>query len=314
MIKQRLTTLVVCLSLSVLGLSALNLSASAAYGEQLPSLFGEYGGELSRVPAVTSFQASPTADPAVSMAEERTGKSPRKAFFLSVLFPGAGELYAGAKVRAAVFFALEVAGLGAYLSWNGEGNDIEDEFRSRADSSWVPGDYLAWRNSTISRNSSITHALPCSTDIVENSSVGGGGLPVSQLLKGCGGTEVQQYYELIGKYDQFVAGWKDLEQIESGSPTLPTQVDSVEKYQSETRFDYEVQRDDSNRYLKRASSVTGLLLVNHVISAIDAARVARARAEGVDEAVLDRRTRFMFSLYPGSRSQVPMVTAYKPFR
>lgn len=298
--RERLVAALVCVAV---------VAVAPGAAEQLPSLFGEHAKELGRLPAGPSMQA-----PAEEMATapRRTGKSPGKAFALSALLPGAGEFYAGAKVRAAVFFALEVAGLGMYLNWNGQGNDVEDEFRSRADTTWVPGDYLAWRNSTISRNSSITHALPCSTQIVDNGS--GASRQVPELLKGCGGTEVQQYYELIGKYDQFIAGWRDLEQLESGSPALPTQVDSVEKYQSETRLDYEIQRDDSNRYLKRASAVSGLILVNHVISAIDAARVARARSQGAEEAVLERRTRFHFSLYPGSRGRVPMLTAYKPFR
>ena len=299
--KERLVAALVCLAA---------VAAAPGGAEQLPSLFGEHAKELGRLPSGPSFQVEAGA---VDMeAPPRSGKSPGKAFVLSALLPGAGEFYAGAKLRAAVFFALEVAGLGMYLNWNGQGNDVEDEFRARADTTWVPGDYLAWRNSTISRNSSITHALPCSTQIVDNSS--GGSRQVPELLNGCGGTEVQQYYELIGKYDQFIAGWKDLADLGSGSAVLPTQVDSVEKYQSETRLDYEIQRDDSNRYLKRASAVTGLILVNHVISTIDAARVARARSQGVDEAVLERRTRVHFSLYPGSRGRVPMFTAYKPFR
>jgi hypothetical protein len=92
-----------------------------------------------------------------------------------------------------------------------------------------------------------------------------------------------------------------------------TEIDSVEKVHSELRLDYEVKRDDSNKYLKRASNIAGVILVNHVISAIDAARTARARAAGADEAMLERRTRLLFTLHPGSRGQVPMLMAYKPF-
>jgi hypothetical protein len=99
-----------------------------------------------------------------------------------------------------------------------------------ADAHWSPTDYLTWRNSTISRNSSITHALPCSVE-VETGRLEG--------LADCNSSEKQQYYELIGKYDQFISGWIDAKEVETGNPVQPTQIDSVEKYFSETRQAYE---------------------------------------------------------------------------
>ena len=78
------------------------------------------------------------------------------------------------------------------------------------------------------------------------------------------------------------------------------------------RLRYEDQRDESNRFLKRASTVSGVILINHVISAIDAARVARARATGADEAALRRRTRFALVMQPWTWGHVPMFVAYKP--
>ena len=96
-------------------------------------------------------------------------------------------------------------------------------------------------------------------------------------------------------------------------PLAPTEVDSVENFHSERRLRYEDQRDESNRFLKRASTVSGVILINHVISAIDAARVARARAEGADEAALRRRTRFCVGHAAlDVRARVPMLMAYKP--
>ena len=76
---------------------------------------------------------------------------------------------------------------------------------------------------------------------------------------------------------------------------------------SERRLRYEDDRDESNRFLKRASTISGVILINHVISAIDAARVARARAAGADEAALRRRTRLALVV-----QRVPMLVAYKP--
>ena len=98
----------------------------------------------------------------------------------------------------------------------------------------------------------------------------------------------------------------------TGNAAAPTEVDSVENFHSERRLRYEDQRDESNRFLKRASTISGVILINHVISAIDAARVARARAAGAHEAALRRRTRFALVMQPWVRTRVPMLVAYKP--
>ena len=89
-------------------------------------------------------------------------KSPGRAAALFRLLPGMGEFYAGARKRAVLFLGLEAAAWGLYFSWNGQGKEIEEDFRGVADEKWDVLRYVDWRGSTISRNSSITHALPCS--------------------------------------------------------------------------------------------------------------------------------------------------------
>ena len=279
-----------------------------AQAEPLPSIFGERQVELAlhlaqgTAERLAQNEASGEAEevPSVAMAEKV--KSPGRAFLLSALIPGLGEWYAGSKARSALFVGIEALALGLYFNWSGEGNDIEDEFRETAKQEWSPTDYLTWRNSTISRNSSITHALPCSVEVEQEGLSG---------LANCSSSEKQQYYELIGKYDQFISGWNDVTQIETGNLVQPTQVDSVERYESQTRFAYEDRRDESNKFLKRASNIAGLILVNHVFSAIDASRVARMR--NTERAAVERRTRFSFVYWPWESHQVPMVMAYKPF-
>lgn len=253
--------------------------------------------------------AQVTADPAPEAVRGGAPqKSPRRAFLLSALLPGSGELWAGARGRAALFFGLEVIGWGTYVNWNGKGSDLEDDFRARADSTYNPWDYLAWRDGPNEKFSSITHAMPCSTQVA--------GLPqstpVAEALRGCSGSEKQQYYELIGKYNQFVSGWKDVYEIDTGNRVTAAEVDSAENFQSSTRLSYEGDRNESNKYLKRATNVAGVLLVNHVFSAIDAARVARARNLGQDEAMIDRRTRFGVAL-GGAVGTTPLLMAYRPF-
>jgi hypothetical protein len=250
-------------------------------------------GAAKSTPAPTRISTAP--------AEE---KSPRRAFLFSALLPGAGEFYAGAPRRAIGFFGVEAVALGLYFTWKGKGDDIEKEFRAVADQSWDPVAYLEWRTSTrASRFSSITHALPCS------SFVAGGG-DINASLKDCGGREVQQYYELIGKYNQYIAGWDDVVRTDTNSPVQPTDIDSVESFSSQKRLAYEVRRDDSNKYLKRASNILGLVLVNHALSAIDAARAARLHNGG--KAAAETRTRLALVL-PPERRRPAMLMAYKPF-
>lgn len=241
-----------------------------------------------------------------AVATPASARSPRRAFLYSALVPGSGELWAGAGRRAVLFFGLEVAGLGTYITWNGKGKDLEDDFRARADQEYNPWNYLGWRASRNSRFSSITHALPCSSYVAAAPS----STPVADAIADCPGSEKQQFYELIGKYNQFVAGWKDLVGPD-GNPAVATEVDSAENFSSDLRLSYEEDRDESNKYLKRASNALGFLLVNHVLSAIDAARVARARGLGQGEALIDRRTRFGVA-FGGRGGSTPMLLAWRP--
>ena len=265
---------------------------------QLPRLF-EYVSD-GRIKPRMLVQADSAEAPEEVPQEPKPLKSPGRALLYSAILPGMGEFYAGARKRAALFFGLEAAAWGLYFSWNGKGRDIEEDFRAVADEQWDVLRYVDWRGSTISRNSSITHALPCSTFVV-----GGEG------ISGCPETEKQQYYELIGKYDQFVSGWKDVRDRDENL-VQPTEIDSAENFVSEQRFAYEDQRNDSNRFLKRATNVAGLILVNHVISAVDAARAARLTARGADQATLQRRTRFAF-VRGGPSGRTPMILAWRPF-
>lgn len=272
---------------------------------ELPSMFGDRGKALDTWPLLGGRLQQVEEPPAAGAAnKESSGKSTRKAVLFSALVPGAGEFYMGAWKRGALFFGVEALAWGLWSSWNGKGHDIKDEFRATANKEWDPNDYLAWLDSGQSRFSSTHHELPCKDFLEIYNQTGGFG--------DCSESEVQQYYEVIGKYDQFVVGWSDLRDG-NGNTVQPAQVDSVENFRSQLRDGYEERRHDSNKFLKRAGNLTGLIMINHVFSLIDASRLARARAQGVEEARLERRTRFMFAMQPGSRGQVPMLLAYKPF-
>jgi hypothetical protein len=233
-------------------------------------------------------------------------KSPPRAFLLSFVLPGAGEFYAGARKRAALFFGLEVAARVVRSNWRGEGKDLEDEFRQLADSGqgWDALAYLAWDSSSISSRSSKTHHLPCQEFIETGDD--------DKKFSDC--PDKQQYYELIGKYDQFVAGWKDVID-QHGNSVEFSEIDSVENYHSAQRIAYEDNRNDSNKLLKRATNISGLMLVNHVLSAISAARAARSTApSSAAGAYPAGRTHYAVVLPTQSGFDgTPMFMAYRRF-
>jgi len=116
---------------------------------------------------------------------------------------------------------------------------------------------------------------------------GGTGAAFSHVLPFFG---EQQYYELIGKYFQYAPGWDDYvtltmddratwidgngQFIPSIEPEAGRPGDSKANV-SDRFYQYADDHADANTYLRRASRITTLLVVNHVLAAIDAAISAR---------------------------------------
>ena len=191
-------------------------------------------------------------------------RSPRLAFLMSLVVPGLGQLYAGGATRwAAGFLALESFTWISHARWRGKGNDLKADFRRYADANWDEARYRDWQAyNAIHHIFNETETLPCK-DSDPNAAT-------------CEKVDTQQYYEMIGKYPQFVFGWRDVHNI-----AFTTSNDQVE---SAYRQDYESQRNRSNQNLKRASVILGLAVVNRVVSGIHASvhtqrRNASSRAQ-----------------------------------
>jgi len=161
-------------------------------------------------------------------------KSPKRALFFSALIPGMGEFYCKSYIKSIAFFGLEAALWVSYLNFTDEGNRLEDEFEAFANAHWSRDRYETWKSTTEGENAEKTHELP--------------------------ETNTQQYYEMIGKYDQFYFGWDDVDKLGL-------------KYgdRKGIRMDYMTMRKDSNDKFKTASTMVSLVLLNHLISAVDAA-------------------------------------------
>ena len=76
---------------------------------------------------------------ASSVADQMNGaekKNPGRALLLSAIMPGAGELYAGASIRSAAFFALELGCWYGAVSYAQRGNNKTKDFERYVDHHW----------------------------------------------------------------------------------------------------------------------------------------------------------------------------------
>jgi hypothetical protein len=240
-------------------------------------------------------------------------KSTRKAFFLSLLLPGLGEYYVGSK-RGIAFLGVEAVAWWMYFHFTGKGNDLDSEFRAFADSHWRYSagageySYVEWLADKMTDNSVSTEDLPWKyEDLAKNSAymdsitkilIDKTVMGISHALPS---TRNQQYYEMIGKYPQFVYGWEDI----AGYTTVDSQgnrvthypntalVDStgkpngnydegIQNVKSPLRNRYEDIRYDSNQNLKMGQNGINLMIVNRIVSAIDASRLAYHHNKGLE--------------------------------
>ena len=169
---------------------------------------------------------------------------PKKVLLFSAIIPGAGELYCGSYLKSALFFGIEVGAWVMYASYNKKGNEKEDEYEAYADENWKRSKWESWFEGLTDEEQNVfSHELP--------------------------ETKTQQYYEMIGKYNQFLVGWEgvplDLTSTEIQDPANT----------SPLREGYMDMRAESNRLFKRATSGIYIAMFNHVLSAIDAAWTAK---------------------------------------
>ncbi len=166
------------------------------------------------------------------------GKSVKKAFLYSLIVPGSGEFYAGSKIKAAIFLGVDVGLWALYFNYHGKGKDKETEYQGFADQHWSEDDYILWLLDTYGIDSDRKKYW----DPVAKDSV--------YLSHHLPDTKTDQYYEMIGKYEQFTGGWGD-------------NLDKREVYLG--------MRRDSNDLLNKAKYAAMFSLGNHILSAFDAA-------------------------------------------
>ena len=217
---------------------------------------------------------------------------PGKAVLLSAILPGAGQYYAKSPIMAAAFLAIEIGAWAGVAIYHKEGMDKEDEFIAYADDHWTylddvfsstyssaqanPADeytyleyeyWVATEFGNPNREGEYTEGLDEWEQLDWDDKL--------EYLPSNGFTHEllpddkdQQYYEMIGKYDQFGAGWPDAYDAEDN----PFEEDNPWRFKTynQVRENYLNLRKDSNDALDTSKNFAIVVMANHLLSALHA--------------------------------------------
>jgi hypothetical protein len=203
-------------------------------------------------------------------------KSPWLAAGMSVVVPGAGEFYAESYWKSALFLAVEVGAWALAYHYDKKGDRQTDFFQGYADQHWSVVQYATYTIDNLipadQRQSYYdriiipgTASLPAwervNWDALNAMEREIGGF-YSHTLPRYG---EQQYYELIGKYPQFNQGWDD------ANLSLPPDYFVIKENLTQRYLYYSGERGLANDYYRNAGTFVIVAIVNHIVSAIDAA-------------------------------------------
>jgi hypothetical protein len=216
-------------------------------------------------------------------------KSPWIAGAMSLVVPGSGEIYSESYLKGGIFLAAEAAGWIVHFAYNKKGDDQEVLFKAYANEHYSAVRYVNWTLDNLTRlnpnppyneaqyiqkiygGSSLADPSTCPPPFScinwvelnnmerEVSSGVLNGYTHSMPYYG-----EQQYYELIGKYEQFSRGWDD------SDPTNPLETAIPVRTTSKRQKFYADMRAQANDYYDVASTFAGVIVLNHIVSAIDA--------------------------------------------
>ncbi|MEX0647647.1 MAG: hypothetical protein WEA56_02845 [Balneolaceae bacterium] len=229
-------------------------------------------------------------------------KKPGYAFAGSAILPGFSQAANQNWIRAGLFFAIEAASVFLMVDLNQRARRGERRYEEWADQNWSVIQYSSWLldyhdqhgldnpfledlremldgldpsfnpardweavNISLIRNVERNAAFITTDSFTANS--------FSHTLPDYGS---QQYYELIAKYYQFQAGWKDYHPFHDnlghtgGNFNERFLIDRNGHYASPLFFEGAQKAGQFNDQYRMAGHFTSLLIINHVFSAFDA--------------------------------------------
>ncbi len=230
-------------------------------------------------------------------------RSVAKAAVLSLLVPGAGQFYVGDKLKAVPFFLADVAGWATYFGFRSQGNKRENEYRNYADQHWDAQEYYVFLDTALGITSrSDFDPVKRTYDshwyypdsivdlvIIVDTAVSSGFL-FSHHVPTRSGEDPNnfaknfEYYESIGKYDQFFAGWDAFA----------------------NRRTYLGMRADANSSFSKSKIGLVVSLADRLVAAVDAALAAQRYNKKVSK---DREIELSLRLVRYNGARMPKLSA-----
>lgn len=195
-------------------------------------------------------------------------KSPILAATMSFVIPGTGQFYSERYLKSAVFLAAEVAAIAVGLIYDKKGDDQTLSFENYALTHWDVKRYARW---TVKNAKNINAEVdPTNYSVFDiNGNVNWTELNRLESVIGkyyshrLAPFKDQQYYEMIGKYPQFNVGWDDF-----GNEDTPfVYGDPL----TNNFIFYSKERGKANDFYSIAKTAVIVIVVNHILSAVDAA-------------------------------------------
>jgi hypothetical protein len=223
---------------------------------------------------LTALRDGPALEPLLQSdaggSADPSRRSPWLASGLSLLVPGTGEFYAGSYWKAALFFAVEVAALAVAYSYDRRGDQQTDRYQDFANRHWSVVKYAKYAETLVGATPQFNWRVPGTEgmDEFDRPWTQVNWSELNRMERHIAGYYShtlppygeQQYFELIGKYPQYNQGWNDAPpSFNYGDPLTPN-----------FQF-YSGERGKANEYYSSASGWVTAVIINHVLSAIDAA-------------------------------------------
>lgn len=208
---------------------------------------------------------------------EFEAKSTKRAFFYSMILPGAGQYYAGSRIKPIYYLAAEALIWTGYFVYDNKGDNKKRDYQNFAldTTHYKWEDFMVWwLGLTEAQQDSFSHRLPW--DDVNNT-------PIYD----------HEYFENIGKYDQFQLGWRDIDEYP------PPYGEAVVSPFRQTYLDM---RRQANDFYQNANTMIMLALANRIVSAFEAALTAKKYNKG------QKRFAFKVKMKNFGTEDVPMVT------
>ena len=212
---------------------------------------------------------------------------PARPMLYSLILPGVGQWYNKSPAwKIGLFAGIEAASIFSRLQWRKKAEDIRLKYEIFADDNW---DLETWVSNTLNTplgnyadvhiNGTHKIILVLSGSLAEQygNYVSSDSLENNAHWVYTGEVNVlrdRDFYENIGKYDQFVGGWTDCYGPENNQLWFEVEKDVGDSTEiiisTLNKEDYVGQRARSNVYLNMAKYAVSAVMFNHVISALEA--------------------------------------------